>query len=45
MPDECYIQGRKELGCASEWLADNINESDAMDWEYEITEFEEPDNE
>lgn len=45
MSDECFIQGRKELGCASEWITDNINESDAMNWEYEITEFEEPDEE
>lgn len=26
---------------ASEWLSDNIREADAMDWEYEIEDFEE----
>lgn len=26
---------------ASEWLADNIREADAMDWEYEIEDFAE----
>lgn len=45
MSDECYIQGRKELECASEWINNHIRESDAMDWEYEVTEFEEHDEE
>ncbi|RGV56524.1 hypothetical protein DWW00_22715 [Bacteroides fragilis] len=26
---------------AYEWLSDNIREADAMDWEYEIEDFEE----
>lgn len=26
---------------ASEWLSDNIREADAMDWEYDIEDFEE----
>jgi len=41
MPDDCIICGRKELAVAAEWLSDNITESDAMDWEYEIESFEE----
>lgn len=41
MPDECSITGRKELAKAAEWITDNIQESDAMDWEYEIEAFEE----
>ena len=41
MSDICTINGEPELACASEWISDNIRESDAMDWEYEITEFEE----
>ena len=45
MPDECFIRGGEELRCAAEWILDNIQEADAMDWEYEITEFEEPDEE
>lgn len=45
MPDECHFCGNKELGCAAEWLSDNIKEADAMDWEFEITELEEPDEE
>ena len=40
---KCYDEGGdvpmpKE---ASEWLADNIREADAMDWEYEIEDFAE----
>lgn len=41
MPDECTLNGQEELACASEWLSDNANESDAMDWEFEIEDFEE----
>ena len=41
MPDECTINGEEELASASEWLTDNINESDAIDWEFEIEDFEE----
>ena len=26
---------------ASEWLSDNIREADALEWEYEIEDFEE----
>lgn len=41
MPDECTINGHPELVEASEWLSDNTREADAMDWEYEIEDFEE----
>lgn len=40
MPDECTLNGEKELTCASEWLSDNVNESDAMDWKFEIDDFQ-----
>lgn len=29
---------------AMDWLADNVNESDALNWEYEIYDFNEEDN-
>ena len=43
----CYDKGGKvtEDGfddkeqIASEWLSDHIHETDAMDWEYEIEDF------
>lgn len=35
-PDECCCHGNHELAKASEWLSDNIQESDAMEWEFEI---------
>lgn len=35
-PDECYLNGKQELSLASHWLTDNIQESDAMYWVYEI---------
>lgn len=34
-----------ELENANEWLLDNIRQEDAMDWEFEIDEFEEEMNE
>ncbi len=40
MPDECTLNGEKVLACASEWLSDNVNESDAMDWKFDIEDFE-----
>lgn len=40
MPDECTITGRKELAEAAEWLSDNIQQNDAMDWEFEIEDFQ-----
>lgn len=42
-PDTCFLNGDKKLGCASEWLADNIKEADAFDWNYEIENMDEPD--
>lgn len=47
---ECYDKGGdvpmpnesdEDSAEASEWLSDNIREADAMDWEYEIEDFEE----
>lgn len=48
---ECYDKGGDVSGAstcttdeesiASEWLSDNIREADAMDWEYEIEDFDE----
>lgn len=35
-PDECCCRGNDALAKASEWLSDNIQESDAIDWESEI---------
>ena len=32
--------GDHVMPAASEWLADNIREEDAMDWNYEITDLE-----
>lgn len=29
-----------ELENAKEWLSDNIREADAMEWEYEIDDFQ-----
>lgn len=43
MPDDCIIDNCPELACASEWLTDNINESDAMDWEFEIEDLQDED--
>lgn len=44
----CYDDGGEvtldgfddEANVASEWLSDNIREADAMDWEYEVENFE-----
>lgn len=41
MPDGCSITGHPELAEAAEWLIDNIQQIDAMDWEFEIEDFEE----
>lgn len=41
MPDECCINGQPELAEAAEWLTDNIQQNDAMDWKFEIKDFEE----
>lgn len=41
MPDECSINGQPELVEAAEWLTDNIRQNDAMDWEFEIEDFNE----
>ena len=41
MPDECTISGREDLAEAAEWLSDNIKPGDAMDWEFEIEDFDE----
>lgn len=41
MPDECSTTGQPELAEAAEWLTDNIRQNDAMDWEFEIEDFEE----
>ena len=47
---KCYDEGGdvpmpgesdKDSVEASEWLSDNIREADAMDWDYEIEDFEE----
>lgn len=48
---ECYDKGgdvsevstctTDKVSIASEWLSDNIREADAMNWEYEIEDFEE----
>lgn len=46
---QCYYNGGDvspngmtgEEAIAAEWLNDNIRESDAMDWEYEINDFRE----
>lgn len=48
---ECYDEGgyisevstctTDKESIASEWLSDNIREADAMDWEYDIEDFEE----
>ena len=35
----------KQIDTALEWLGDNIQESDACNWEYEITEMEDYENE
>lgn len=40
VPEE-YICTTDEESIASEWLNGNIEEADAMDWEYEIEDFEE----
>lgn len=46
---QCYDEGgvvsqnnmTDEEAIAAEWLNDNIKESDAMEWEYEIHDFNE----
>lgn len=46
---QCYDEGREvfpngitdEESFAFEWLSDNIREDDAMEWRYDIEEFEE----
>lgn len=46
---QCYYNGgyvtpdgmTNEESIAAEWLNDNIRESDAMEWEYEIDDFRE----
>ena len=49
VPDDVYEQlmNNSEFSCtdfdrgeAMDWLADNIREEDAMDWEYEIDDIE-----
>ncbi|MBD9177922.1 MAG: hypothetical protein EGP82_01900 [Odoribacter splanchnicus] len=40
-PDECCCSNdTKELSPASKWLSENIKETDAMDWNYEIQDIE-----
>ena len=35
-----YLKGMIELENANEWLLDNIRQEDAMDWEFEIDDFQ-----
>lgn len=35
---------RDDKAKAMDWLADNVNESDGLNWEYEIYDFNEEDN-
>lgn len=42
----CNLVGLDEqVDTAFEWLGDNINEGDACNWEYEITDMEDYENE
>lgn len=36
--------GELRDGNAMDWLADNVNERDALNWEYEINDFNEDEN-
>lgn len=40
-PDSIKVHTDKKLSAASDWLADNIREKDAMNWEWEIYDIEE----
>ena len=43
VPDKVYDELAKaydELENANEWLLDNIRQEDAMDWEFEIDDFQ-----
>lgn len=46
VPDKVYDEGGyvpegdDELENANEWLLDNIRQEDAMDWEFEIDDFQ-----
>ncbi|MBF0649143.1 hypothetical protein IR083_09955 [Dysgonomonas sp. GY75] len=39
--DEANMTKDKDIQAAFEWLTDNINEDDAMSWEYEIEDLTE----
>lgn len=39
-PTECYVSNQYGLSCVTDWLADNVSESEALDIEYEINAME-----